>query len=282
MNLSTYRVQYFTSRHDLSESTLALHRTTWDYLEQNLGRGANLQSVTRAQAQDFATFMAGQKMQLSTQRAHLTRAKQIFQRAADIDLVGANPFDRVKTTLPQVDTQWRYVSVQEAEQMIELADDWRLPIALARFAGLRANEIKRLQWADVDLAQGAISVTNPGRVNTTKKRARTVPIQPSLSAELSLALSRLGNMLGDPLPAGAVCNVGWGNYLRQIERVRKLAGVTEYGKPMHTLRKSLETDWLQAHPLPAVCEWLGHDPAVAMKHYFKVTKETFAAVTEKE
>lgn len=280
MKLSDYRTKYFSDRHDLSEATLTLHRTTFDYLERDLGRGAILGKVTRADAADFAAFMATQPMQLSTQRAHLGRAKQIFQRAADRDIIPQNPFDRIKTTAPKVDVEWRYVSAEETERMLDAARDWRIVIAIARYAGLRANEIKRLQWADVDLQRGAISVTNPGRVNTTKKKARTVPIQPAMSVEFSQQLARINHVLGDPWPSGEVCAVGWGDYLRKIERIRKRANVERYGKPLHSMRKSLETDWLAQFPLPAVANFLGHDPSVALKHYFKVSDSTFDLVRQ--
>jgi hypothetical protein len=70
------------------------------------------------------------------------------------------------------------------------------------------------------------------------------------------------------------------NYVRDAHVIMRRAGF-EWQKPMHTLRKSLESDWLAKYPIADVAAWLGNSPAVAMKHYHQTVGETMRSVTGK-
>lgn len=75
------------------------------------------------------------------------------------------------------------------------------------------------------------------------------------------------------------------NSLRAAETDAKAIALLarQYGvtKPMHTLRKSLESDWLAKYPIADVAAWLGNSPTVAMKHYHQTVGETMRSVTGK-
>jgi integrase len=58
--------------------------------------------------------------------------------------------------------------------------------AIGLFAGLRTDEIERIEWEDIKLAEGHIEVSVSNAKRTRSRRRRLVPIQPNLAAWLKL------------------------------------------------------------------------------------------------
>lgn len=72
-----------------------------------------------------------------------------------------------------------YISNREILGLTEAADgELRTAIFLACFAGLRFNEIVRLEWQDIDWARKVI------RVSSLKTPEREIPIHPALEQRL--------------------------------------------------------------------------------------------------
>lgn len=81
-------------------------------------------------------------------------------------------------------------SPEEAEQILGHAQPpIRACLAIAFFAGLRAKEIQRLDWGDVDLGGGFIAV---GRDKAKTASRRLVPIEKNLAAWLALDAQTTG------------------------------------------------------------------------------------------
>ena len=61
------------------------------------------------------------------------------------------------------------------------------------------------------------------------------------------------------------------NLTRDVKAAVRRAGVHEYSKPLHTLRKSCITDWAARYPMHVVKEWAGHaNIATTQQFYLKV------------
>ena len=105
--------------------------------------------------------------------------------------------------------------------------------------GMRLGELLRLQWKDVDLDRGQITV----RAETTKTRtARVVPISARLQAVLEMARTALGSSL----PPG----IDERERAEYVERSFVFGDVT--GRRVAVVRKAWDTAVLKAH---------GHQPA---------------------
>jgi len=74
-----------------------------------------------------------------------------------------------------------YVPEQIGDILHRLPDRWVPFVAIGAFAGLRAAEIHRLEWADINLEEGHIVVD---RHKDKTGRRRIVPVQPNLKAWL--------------------------------------------------------------------------------------------------
>ncbi|KKL77028.1 hypothetical protein LCGC14_2038990 [marine sediment metagenome] len=95
-----------------------------------------------------------------------------------------------------------------------------------------------------------------------------MPIEPDLADLLFEA------WMADEGREKVVTEVVRTNVWRDFQIARR-AGIKAYSRPLHTLRKNRETDWLSQFPLHVVTEWLGNSPEVALKHYSRAEEGDF-------
>lgn len=269
--IKSWREGFMAIRATHDPKTLSLYGHTFDALVDEFGPDRKLRDVTRMHAAEWAGKIHTRKSRrgkadvcigLVTAHGYMRRAKAIFQAAVDNDLIPYNPFDRVKVP-ESPSAEWKYVPVDDVEKMIAEAPDAdrRLILALTRYAGLRRGEIERLTTQDIDA--GTIRVLarerNGSRVESTKQRFRVVPVSPTLAKHLEQDL---------PKTPGLILSIKKPTLSSWLDRM-----APEYGKPLHTLRKSLETDWTQRFGIADASKMLGNSIPVAMKHYHTVTSE---------
>lgn len=283
MTLAVWRTRFMGSvGAELAETTQAGLDGTFDKLDAFFGAGVRMSQITTGRAKDFRVWLGsnqwgGRPITLATIRKHVRHAKIIFGRAVverGTTGVAANPFAHESGSVPSVDKDWAIIGDAEMTKILEACPDdgWRMLFALARWAGLRSNEARRLEWADIHWdhpcrIQIRLPLDRHGREapESTKHRKRLVPIQPRLEGILREGFTRAGEGAvgpcdGLPIPAERLTE--------GARAILRRAGV-DYGKPLHTLRKNLETEWARKYPLPIVTAWLGNSPAVALKHYVR-------------
>lgn len=273
--LTAWERAYLGSATDLKEGTLALKRQTFNALRDHFG-DVRLDRITRAGAAAFRAALTARGISLATVARYIRDAKTIAAAAVAQDLLIINPFDRVSGSAPGIAKDWHYVSLADLERLLDAVPtvQWRALIGLCRLAGLRRGEALRLRREDVDEVTRTMEVWPEEGVEGTKQAHRTVPITPRLAEILREAIDAI------PDEEHRLC---WGisepNLNRDVLVYLDRAKIPRYSKPFHTLRKNLESDWMAEHPAPAVCAWLGHTAAVAMKHYHRPTEAMLRAVT---
>jgi len=124
---------------------------------------------------------------------------------------------------------------------------WRALVVTAVFTGLRASELRGLQWADVDLDAGELTVRQRadrwGSIGSPKSDAgkRSVPLAPMVMNALKewrLACPRGAGDLVFPNGKGRAQQLANIHY-RGLGPLQRAAGITEADKPkygMHSLR----------------------------------------------
>jgi integrase len=293
MTIAQWR-ERFIAGYGAGEGGLAKIKSVFDRLEERFGPHAKLASITESDARDFAKALEGERtrggkpLEITTMRGIVRNAKAIFaqaQREGRTTGVRTNPFQHERTAAPQLDKAWHHVGDDDMGRILEACpcDGWRAMFALCRWAGMRSNEARALQWADIHLHNppDRLVVRLPdapggrGPVQTTKHRERSTPIQGRLGALLRLHFDRVdpgsvGPCDGLPLMADRLA--------KQAGEITRRAGVV-YAKPLHTLRKNLASEWAQLYPLPTVAQWLGHSVNVAMKHYVRADLSAMELVT---
>jgi integrase len=284
VTLAQWRERYMAVRTDVAPNTAAWYTLAFDRMVKKWGEQRRLDTLTPSDAQDFRLFIEGRKapsglkVRPQTVRGYMRVCKTIFAYAVKAKIIAENPFTHEDSSPLRSSKQWRYLTLENMRAMMDKAMDQqtRAAIAIARLAGLRAGEIYRLTWADVDFERRRLVVIPPERDGirreTTKHRHREVP----MVAELTRVLEQ--TMLAHPESRGPVEHDLYAMAYR-VRKAAKAAGVGCYEKPLHTLRKNLETDWLAQHAAPNVAHWLGNSVTVAMDSYHKPRDEDFGAVS---
>jgi integrase len=163
------------------------------------------------------------------------------------------------------------VVTADVEKLIAAAGEGieRVIVLLAAEAGLRAGEIRGLQWGDardgvLTIRRALDNVANV--VIAPKHKARTVPISPRLRAALD-ALPRRGLWVvarpeGDAL--------GYDTLLETISGLYRRAGVKQPRMAIHCLRHSFGTEMAKQVPLPVLQRLMGHSDLKTTLRYVDV------------
>lgn len=278
--LSSFLDFYISSRKsELMPSTLKLHRQTAKYLLAFFGSARHIDFVTRAEARAFKNALANgdlmhihkspQKPRQATVDRHIREARTMFNFALEVDMVLANPFDKLSCQ-PRFDRSWHYVTQDDYKKLVEFAPNikWRLLISLCRLAALRRGEALHLEWSDIDWANHRLCVVAKKDWQPKDKTSRTVPIFPELYKLLLDAYNNAEAGQTRVIEGFCVTNT-WRDFVVLCRR----AGVTQYSKPFHTLRKNCITDWAAKFPAHVVKEWAGHsDLRTTDRYYLQVSE----------
>lgn len=211
----------------------------------------------------------------NTVRRRTGRAKQLFNAAIDAGLAEQNPFDKLPSVTHGNEKRQFYVPVEWIQKCIDHApcDDWKLILALCRFGGLRCpSELLRLQWTDVNLPDGRMTIHADKTEHHAGGGVRQCPIFPELRPYLEAAWDRA--------PDGSVHVINRYRSAEQnlrttFEKIIKRAGLTPWPKLFQNLRASRETELMATYPAKDVAAWMGNSVPVAMKHYAMPRAETF-------
>jgi integrase len=135
----------------------------------------------------------------------------------------------------------------------------RAYIALAAFAGIRPEELHRLNWRDIDLEHNTIYI---GKSVSKVNDDRNVPITENLRAWLLSIEHRTGVIA----PASS--------FRRRFNTIRPVAGFRTWkcpkGDPWHhdVLRHTYGSCWLAIHQnRPLLAEHMGNSVRIITKHY---------------
>lgn len=211
---------------------------------------------------------------LATVNKTIKMAKAFFTYAVRLKWLTSNPMADTKAGKMTNAEHMRFISIEDATKLIEVLPDieWKLLVALARFAGLRVpSEAFRLRWQDVLWDSNRIHVTST-KTKRYDKGERIIPIFAALRPYLEEAW--------DQAKEGAVYVIErhrkQKNMGTQLKRYMTQAGLKKWPRPWRNLRSSLATDLAGANP-GYVCEaWLGHTESIANAHYRQVLEKHFA------
>jgi integrase len=252
----------------VAPSTIIAINQTKQRLLDRFGADRDLRSISVADAEAWAAALMEKYAPATAGRA-VKRARQFFSAALRDKLVSENPLSEVKASGQPNKNRQFHVDRETIQRVIDAAPsaEWRLIIALSRFAGLRCpSEHLALRWQDVDWARDRFCVDSP------KTGQRWIPVFPELRPHLEAAFDLAEN--------GAVHVIsgyrgGYVNMRTELKRIIKRAGLKSWPKLFHNLRASRETELAAEFPIHVVCQWIGNTAAIAAKHYLTVREEDF-------
>ena len=151
-------------------------------------------------------------------RGNYARALGVaFSYAVECGYAPGNPIKEIKK--PTGDSKPEILSVEQTARLLESASPEILPyIAIGAFAGLRASELERLDWRDIDFEENEIAVNSE-----SKTGERHVDVLPNLREWLLPLRKHTGKITPE-------------NFRRHFDEAREAAGVLPW--PSNALRHS--------------------------------------------
>ena len=149
---------------------------------------------------------------------------------------------------------------EQLTTMLSAAPPFLVPfVAIGAFAGLRHEEIQRLNWEDIDLKSGYIHV---GAEKAKTAQRRLVKIQPNLKTWLTPFAANTGA-------------VSQRRYMtRHLQKLAESAGIKW---PKNGLRHSFGTYRLaQTQNVHQVSDEMGNSPAMVREHYRQLVTKSQA------
>lgn len=154
-------------------------------------------------------------------------------------------------------------SPQEIARLLASASPDFIPaLSVAAFAGLRSAEVERLEWSDVDLAGGFITVT-AAKAKTASRRV--IPISPNLAAWLAPHARKTGNLWPGTHRA----------FYAAQQSAAEAAGVP--WKPNACRHSFASYRLAQTQDAAKVALECGNSPAMVFRHYRELTEPDAAA-----
>jgi len=163
----------------------------------------------------------------------------------------------------------------DVERLLAVCTDdrYRAVILLATEAGLRAGEIRGLQWTDIKDGQLTIrrqldretSLPVPPKHN----KARVVPMSARIVQTLA-TLKRRGIWIVSCLDGSSL---GYDGMLEAVHALYDRAKVARPQKALHQLRHAFGTEMAKRVPLPVLQELMGHESVTTTMEYVDVDPE---------
>ena len=178
------------NRKEQADSTMNSKRVVWmrfaEWIEDNHIEITQLKQLSaEAVAEYLRVFRIGHTA--STYNNHVCVLREICRVVADKAGVVEDPWTGVRL-LPDDSHTRREFTVNELKRIMDAATrqgaEWRLLFALGMYTGLRLGDCCRLEWASVNLERQVIQVIPSKTKKYAHGRPVTIPIHPSLLAEL--------------------------------------------------------------------------------------------------
>lgn len=194
--------------------------------------------------------------------------------AVDAGHIEANPARGAK--VPRVAStkeRWTWLTQAELDRLLgsdALPAETRDLLAFSVYAGLRAGEVFGLQWSDVDLRTGSVTVRHSWGGDPTKRgEARVVRVLAPAAEALRRQHAR-SSMRRHVWPDSA----GQGRKRSQSPRLSELlelAGIRRHAR-LHDLRHTcashlISGTWGPAWPIERVAQYLGHSSSAVTRRY---------------
>jgi integrase len=283
--LAAFIRRYIDGRNDVKPASKEIWRQGEKGLCDYFGSDTDIATITEGMAEDYLQHLVKAGLATATIKKRLDFGRQVFRSAVKHRLIPANPFIDVRIKVHLPNKRW-FISLEDTMRLIDACpnEDWRIIIALCRFAGLRCpSEVLSLRWSDInwDPSEGEMHVQSPKTEHHPGKESRFVPIfsilRPHLERAFEAAPEGAVYVVNEAYRLKALGPDGWRsvNLRTPFERIIQRAGLKPWVRLFHNLRSSRETELHAENRFSAneICQWMGHSMRVAEKSYLMIRKE---------
>jgi len=216
--------------------------------------------VNEVTHEEIEAWVLSLSLSLRSQAHYYADLSNLFNYSVKQNHCAANPIDRLERPRGE-DAAIGILTVEQAARLLELAHEHQdlgmLPfIAIGLFCGLRREELIRLDWSRVNLAEGFIEVTAAASKTRQRRIVRLTHTLPSGSKGKPMVYQPAIKWLRRAtIPTAGPVTPSDAPY--QLEKLAKLAGIQPY--PRNALRHSFASYLMGLTQNAAVvAEQLGH------------------------
>lgn len=239
----------------------------------------HLDEIGRRDIEKLKAELIAKGLKSKTINNYLTILRNMLATAQRWDIIEHVP---VVQWLKAERPRWRWLDERELELLLAASGEWRSIILVAVRTGLRAGELRGLQWGDIDFARGTLMVSRNivyGEETTPKSgRSRVVPL-----ADDAMEALRGQRHLRGPFvwpSADGTGAIAESVMLRGIRAVAKKAGIGRIA--WHVLRHTFASQLVIAGvPIRVVQELLGHATISMTERYSHVAPDAMRAAVQK-
>jgi len=285
-------------------ATVEIWRQAEQGLYRHFGKDRRVDDITALEAKEYKVWLVKHgslkdsgPLKKATVAKRMQHALSFFHAMVENEVLPRNPFKGLAKKATVDIKRNRHIDEDTILKVMEYAPDaeWRLIIALWRFAGLRAaSEVLSLRWEDILWDQKKIVVRSPKTEHHADQEERIIPFFPHIEECLLDAAEQAED--------GAVYVVEkhaplylrgkkertyisrQGNLGTVFAEIIRRAGLTPWPKLLQNLRASFETDLLNGKygqfGIHVIAAWLGHSPKVMLEHYARFQQGDFDQIAE--
>lgn len=282
--------EYLDFRNDAKPTVTKTLKNTGKRLVEFFGPAKPIQDITEGDARNFEKHLRTSakrwkngtgKLSPATVGRMCAEAKLFFKFAITKRYIFENPFHWASKGQYVDWSRNFYVDKATITKVIDACPnaEWRLIVALARFAGLRKDsEIATLTWDRVNWQENTIRVYSPKTERYAGKGERTIPIFADLRPYLEDVWNLVKPGVDVPLSSPIIASYhGRGIPWTVLKKIVQKAGLTPWPKLFHNLRGSMATDIAKAFGPNVESHWIGHTEKVARTNYLLPTPADIAA-----
>lgn len=265
-------IDRFIELHEGEESTKTVIRRCRRHLVLHFGETRRIDTITKLEADAWGEYLTETaKLSKATKGRTIKTGKQIFKWAMKRDLIEKSPFAELVGNKSVNPDRMVFVDRATIDRVIDHCPDaeWRLLIALSRYAGLRCpTEHLELKWSDINWERGVMTVRSPKTKRYPNGASRVVPLFKELKPYLEDCFHRPD---ADPVHVIGRYRRSNANLRTQLERYIARAGLKTWPKLFQNLRASRATELKTSLPAHTAAKIMGHSIEVAANHYWQMT-----------
>lgn len=265
-------------------NTVRTMETIFRRIEGHFGRHRNLASITRGDVKSWKRDLEREGISDAYISKILKKSTTVWNIATDYKMLSENPFHKVERPSESNKDREYFVTREVLDDILEECDDvYRAIIVLARIGGLRCpSEIVELKWEYVNRNKKRLMIYSPKNERFPKKRFRVIPLWPLIEDSLDRLFAKAPKMEPYIFPQFRSTKDSRTIY-NGIKRRIIAAGVVPWGRLVHNLRSSRETELIESgHDIHVVTAWMGNSIRIAQKHYLQIRDEAFDKSIESE
>ena len=277
------------NRNELANATLNGKRQVWmqfaKWMEHFYLPVKDLGGITSDMVAEYLACVRAEVC-ASTYNTRVCVLREIFRTLADKAGIEDDPWEGVRLR-PDDSHSRRELTMDELRRLLAAAKksgaEWHKLILIGIYTGLRLGDCCRLDWSQINLAQGIIQLV-PRKTRRHHQRMVTIPIHPMLGRALmneDAVRTPLIRFQGPVLPAisDAYAHANW-KVSHKLKRIFKAACITTSIKlegrkhktpeaTFHSLRHTFVSFAANAGvPLHVVQSIVGHESTSMTRHYY--------------